>query len=467
VNGVKNGKVNEVEADKIVEMIQEYMRLPENEIKPRSIGVISLIGDEQSRLIRGRLLDAVGPERIAQHGILIGDPPSFQGAERDIIFLSMVCSRGSVPSQSQLMHFQRCNVAMSRARDRCVLVRSIDLVDIPSMDDMKVPIIEFFMKANDTNGRGVSKNAESVRKRRTNGTQILKQLLEQRGYSINNMGIVWKNGICIEHPNSETRAALLVDCDEDSDQEWQSSYNQQKAIERVGWKCFRVDTLTLFVNCGSVLKDVTRFLASVGIEEATKNEEYPQPDEEEMGPTERVSEEAVANQMRVEPPQAQNILNVEDLDDAAKENDVITISSSDESVEDSKPAAARPDRRESVFGFDHQEDDNAARFGEVVDLDFLRQCPTGEENDTFSDLEESPTKVARLSCKAEQESSNEDESLLSRGSKKKSNYRRLDKYARDGRWYPGKESENMNDVAYMYDTDSDLPAGLKNDGEKD
>jgi hypothetical protein len=41
------------------------------------------MGEEQSRLIRSRLLDAIGPQRMAQHSILVGDPPSFQGTERD------------------------------------------------------------------------------------------------------------------------------------------------------------------------------------------------------------------------------------------------------------------------------------------------------------------------------------------------------------------------------------------------
>jgi len=80
--GAKSGKVNEKEAMKIVEMIMEIMDTTDLE-RPRSIGVISLIGDKQSRLIRGRLLDACGPEKMARHDVLIGDPPTFQGAERD------------------------------------------------------------------------------------------------------------------------------------------------------------------------------------------------------------------------------------------------------------------------------------------------------------------------------------------------------------------------------------------------
>jgi superfamily I DNA and/or RNA helicase len=83
--GIKVGKINEREADEIVrrvaEIVESYGRgSPQQR---RSIGIISLMGDEQSRLIRGLLLDTIGPQRMAQHSVLVGDPPSFQGTERD------------------------------------------------------------------------------------------------------------------------------------------------------------------------------------------------------------------------------------------------------------------------------------------------------------------------------------------------------------------------------------------------
>jgi superfamily I DNA and/or RNA helicase len=86
--GVKVGKINQLEADEIVQrvtaIVESYDRSAQKQ--RRSIGVISLMGDEQSRLIRGRLLDTIGPQRMAQHSILVGDPPSFQGTERDSTF---------------------------------------------------------------------------------------------------------------------------------------------------------------------------------------------------------------------------------------------------------------------------------------------------------------------------------------------------------------------------------------------
>ena len=83
--GTKVGKVNEREADEIVRRVAEIVEAHDHKSQQqrRSIGIISLMGDEQSRLIRGLLLDTVGPQRMAQHSVLVGDPPSFQGTERD------------------------------------------------------------------------------------------------------------------------------------------------------------------------------------------------------------------------------------------------------------------------------------------------------------------------------------------------------------------------------------------------
>jgi superfamily I DNA and/or RNA helicase len=83
--GVKIGKVNEREADEIVRRVAEIVESHDQRSLQhrRSIGIISLMGDEQSRLIRGLLLDSIGPQRMAQHSVLVGDPPSFQGTERD------------------------------------------------------------------------------------------------------------------------------------------------------------------------------------------------------------------------------------------------------------------------------------------------------------------------------------------------------------------------------------------------
>ncbi|KAG7373119.1 DNA helicase [Nitzschia inconspicua] len=523
-NGVKVGKVNEQEADKIVSLVRGVMEKKDfGDSSARSIGIISLLGDDQSRLIRGRLLDAVGPEKIARHDVLIGDPPTFQGAERDIIFLSMVCSPGSSPTQNQQFHFQRANVAMSRARDQCVLVRSIDLKDIPSLDDSKVPIIEFFMRSshlieNDEARVELSNQWTSDKKR--HGASLLQFFLNERGYHLVDMGIVWKNAICVEHEKSDTRAAVMVDCEELSPHEWTMGFAQQKAIERVGWKCLRVDALSLVVNHTSVISDVIQFLTSAGIPDPSllhnnKNEEL-----DEIGEDVADGSKIYANQENIE------------IDDG------LLMESSDEGdrkLEAAPEVAMRPDNTMSSMDFDQDERIEASKFGEVVGLDFLlRRKPWdgNDENDSGTEngyedsdddiLEERDLgsvrkdsgnssrdyfrdrKIPRPSDGTNQgaphsEAFETTKSVYTDGKKvsRKQNLsvdspsaeegvegvesnstdskpqarrrkrRRIDNYTRDGRWYPAHVAKTSEQDDEWYDTDSDLAKEIPNSVPED
>ncbi len=109
----------------------------------RSIGVISLIGSKQAALINRMLLEALGEETILRHRISCGDSATFQGNERDIIFLSMVADPASKQAQTALHFEQRFNVAMSRARDRMYLVRSVREEELKP-DDLKAKVLRHF-----------------------------------------------------------------------------------------------------------------------------------------------------------------------------------------------------------------------------------------------------------------------------------------------------------------------------------
>ena len=92
----------------------------------RSIGVVSLLGDKQALAIWERLTDELGPELMQRHHIACGDARTFQGKERDIMFLSMVSAPNDVGAPLSRDTFaQRFNVAASRAKDRMYLVRSV------------------------------------------------------------------------------------------------------------------------------------------------------------------------------------------------------------------------------------------------------------------------------------------------------------------------------------------------------
>lgn len=79
VAGIRKGrsKTNEEEADAIVALIKACMEHPEYEDK--SFGVISMLGDDQVKLIGRKLADGIPLAEYEKHQILCGNASNFQG----------------------------------------------------------------------------------------------------------------------------------------------------------------------------------------------------------------------------------------------------------------------------------------------------------------------------------------------------------------------------------------------------
>ena len=83
-----DNKTNLVEAEAIVDQILKCIAEPHYDGK--TLGVISLLGAEQAKLIEHKLLDAVHRRSGRPASLRCGDASDFQGSERDVMFLSMV-----------------------------------------------------------------------------------------------------------------------------------------------------------------------------------------------------------------------------------------------------------------------------------------------------------------------------------------------------------------------------------------
>jgi superfamily I DNA and/or RNA helicase len=83
-------KQNLVEAEYIVAALAACLEDPAYQGK--TFGAISLLGEEQGKLIRALAAERLGISALENCGFLCGNPADFQGDERDIIFLSLVDS---------------------------------------------------------------------------------------------------------------------------------------------------------------------------------------------------------------------------------------------------------------------------------------------------------------------------------------------------------------------------------------
>ena len=233
--GTKVRDINEAEVDVIASEITKIVGDPS--FDGRSIGVISLIGNAQANRIYTRLITELGTETIEKHRIMCGNAATFQGQERDIVFLSMVACPNSAISQTSRIYEQRFNVAASRARDRLVLVRSVAASDLRP-GDLKLALIEHFrtpMKANVIRPKEVLELCQSEFER------DFGRCLLDLGYRIRPQVPVGGYAIdFVVEGAGDRRLAIELDGDKyHGPDRWADDTRRQRALERLGWTFWR------------------------------------------------------------------------------------------------------------------------------------------------------------------------------------------------------------------------------------
>jgi very-short-patch-repair endonuclease/Cdc6-like AAA superfamily ATPase len=262
--GYRSGDVNRPEARFIVEEIKSIVADPN--MGGRSIGVVSLLADKQALAIWQRLTDELGPEVMQRHRITCGDARTFQGKERDIMFLSMVSAPNEVGAPLSRDTFaQRFNVAASRARDRMYLVRSVELDHLSAADRLRRSLIGHFaapFAQDEVRVEDMRKLCESPFERE------MYDELTQRGYWVTPQVRVghYRIDMVIDGHND---ARLAVECDGDkyhSADKWADDMQRQRDLERVGWVFWRCFASTFIRRRKEMLDDLLKTLAERGIE---------------------------------------------------------------------------------------------------------------------------------------------------------------------------------------------------------
>jgi very-short-patch-repair endonuclease/transcription elongation GreA/GreB family factor len=229
--------INKAEAQVIIQEIKTIIDIPA--LEHRSIGIISLIGDKQAKYIYDLLLKELTPEQFARHKIMCGNAAAFQGQERDIMFLSMVeCPETSTTKTSRVFE-QRFNVAMSRARDRLYLVRSVAPENLKTTD-LKFKVIEHFRNPMEAGQIAMSDQVLDVCDsgfEKEVGSELLK-----RGYRLRPQVPVagYRLDFVVEGQGNHR---LALECDGDpyhGPDRWSEDVRRQKALERLGWIFWRV-----------------------------------------------------------------------------------------------------------------------------------------------------------------------------------------------------------------------------------
>lgn len=254
-----NTQVNQAEAEAVVEKIKEFLndkKYSETKIdgvtRATTIGVISLLGKDQSKLITKLISENISSKEIETRQIVCGDPYVFQGDERDIILLSMVKAPDldkpdaaiSPYTATKKEYRQRINVAMSRARNKMVLFHSIPKDKITNRNDLRKQVIDWFYnyKAEDRKS-GLKKVREEVTKGRASEFEYaVAEIICNKGFTVIPQYEV--AGYRIDLVVQGENAKLAVECDGDQYhnglEKWHEDIERQQIIERSGWQFWRV-----------------------------------------------------------------------------------------------------------------------------------------------------------------------------------------------------------------------------------
>ena len=265
-------KVNRGEADALIEKLQECLTDPR--YAGKTFGVISLLSSsKQADYIQSQLMKTLPTDAWEEHQLRVGSPAEFQGAERDVIFLSMVSSKDENKRLSALVtdeYVQRYNVAVSRAKDQVWLFHSISLDQLTNPEDMRYKLLEYAYSvatrtAEDCSSSRVS-DTERVEPFDSLFEQRVYNALVDRGYYVIPQFQVQNYRIDLVVQGADAR--LAIECDGDhwhGPEHAEKDLARQRELERLGWTFLRIFESDFYLDKEQQLARVWKKLDQMNI----------------------------------------------------------------------------------------------------------------------------------------------------------------------------------------------------------
>ena len=260
--GFRKGDLNDPEAKAIVDEIESILADPLFE--GRSIGVVTLLGTSQAALIHEMVSERISPVDVVARKIAIGPPPVFQGRERDIMLVSMVLGHGDRAAANRADMHQRFNVALSRARDRMYLFRSVGETEFRE-DSLNGKVISHFKQPFRQDARKVL----ALREKCESGFEFeMFDELVRRGFRVEPQVPCGGYRIDFVVEGNEGRR-LAIECDGDrfhGPGQWQDDMVRQRVLERAGWTFWRCFASSFARRREAILADLMQTLQKLSIE---------------------------------------------------------------------------------------------------------------------------------------------------------------------------------------------------------
>ncbi|NME96258.1 AAA family ATPase [Clostridium cochlearium] len=265
---VNNGKrdekksINKEEAMCIANKIYECCN--DKRYNGMTMGVISLLGECQGEYIQELLKEKIGIQEMIKRKIICGDAYSFQGDERDIIFLSMVIGNNmKFASLTKEADIKRFNVAASRAKNQMWVFHSVDLKDL-NKDCVRYELLEYcnnYKKYNDNNNK-----LEYMEKRALH--KEIYNIINSKGYEIYPSSDVYgiKSDFIVEGRNNKVFIKCKVHGSEKrTSEEIRDEYKLELKLKNMGWNIIKIRDLDYHRNPEKTMLDFFLKLSSLDI----------------------------------------------------------------------------------------------------------------------------------------------------------------------------------------------------------
>jgi len=311
--------INRPEAEALVDAIERCCSDPR--YQGMTMGVIVLQGESQAYIIQESLLRRLGTEQIAERRLICGNPYSFQGDERDVIFLSLVAARNErIGPMADEADRRRFNVAASRAQEQMWLFHSVTDNDLSEWCFRRRLLRHFYDKRSQIDQPLDGVDVLTQRALRAN--RLIEKPPEpfESWFEVDVALDIASHGYRVvpQFPFAEkridlmvqgTKAQLAVECDGEfwhGAEEFEADTRRQRKLERCGLSFFRVRESHYRATPDGALAPLWATLDDMGIfpvdrEETTSSDHQEETYSADMDLEEEAQEENGREENGVEP----------------------------------------------------------------------------------------------------------------------------------------------------------------------
>lgn len=259
-------KTNQKEALEVASIVASMIEM--EEYKNASIGIISMVGQEQAVLIDSILQRKISASEYSRHSLLCGNASQFQGDERDVMLISLVDTCETPPlSIRQTDDFKKTfNVATSRARNQLWVIHSLNPTTDLKPGDLRLRLIQHA-----ENPKALGTAIEAAKKKADPKSVVFEPMviqdLMQYGFRVKPQFEVGAYTIDMVIEGSKKRIA--IECDGDRyhpSEKLADDIQRQMVLERLKWTFIRIRGSEYFRNREATMKRVVSELEAMGIE---------------------------------------------------------------------------------------------------------------------------------------------------------------------------------------------------------